>query len=242
MDFSLFEELGLTTNEAKLYLLLLELGSVSSGVLVKKSGFQSSVVYHLLGRLVEKGVVHYVKKGEHKLYSATNPENFTQLLEQKEKKLQAAKVSFAQLLPQLISYTTNRPKQTNVQVYTGKHGLTVAFNDILNTAKEYLVYGGTGNFSKLVPSYQKFFQAERITRKIKQKNLWFGVKLREDNAYETTKYLDPNNNLPFSFIIYNEKVLINLFEEEPNVSILIESKTMAQACKNFFDDLWERTK
>ena len=30
-------------------------------------------------------------------------------------------------------------------------------------------------------------------------------------------------------------------EEEPNVSILIESKTLAQACRNFFDDLWERT-
>jgi len=238
MVLSILEECGLTRNEAKLYLLLLDLGATSTGALIRKSGFQSSVVYHLLSRLVEKGVVTFVKNGEIKYFSAADPTNLRQLLEQQEERIVETKKKFEELLPDLQSKRQQLRGNNFVQIYSGKSGLKTAFNDILNTANEYLVYGGTGNFSRLLPAYQKFFQNERIRKEIRQRNLWFGEKMRDDTTFEKTKYLGPSNNLPFSFVIYNDKVLINLFEEEPTTSIMIESKTLAAACTNFFEDLW----
>ena len=45
MDKSIFEDIGLTGAEIKVFLTLLELGSSSAGVVVGKSGLQNAVVH-----------------------------------------------------------------------------------------------------------------------------------------------------------------------------------------------------
>ncbi|HIJ10785.1 TPA: hypothetical protein HA278_01885 [Candidatus Woesearchaeota archaeon] len=128
----------------------------------------------------------------------------------------------------------------SIHIYKGKQGLKTAFNDILHSATEYCVYGGTGNFTALVPAYQQFFEQERIKKQIVQRNLFCTSETREDAAHQTTKYLNPDHNLPFSFVVYNDNALINIFDDTPNVTIKIESPTLANAFTNFFNDLWGR--
>ncbi|MEK6887971.1 MAG: helix-turn-helix domain-containing protein, partial [Candidatus Aenigmatarchaeota archaeon] len=64
MDVSALEGIGLTNAEIKVYLALLELGATKTGLLIEKSGLQSSVVYSALARLMEKGLVSSIKEGK----------------------------------------------------------------------------------------------------------------------------------------------------------------------------------
>ena len=77
---STLESLGLTKNEVKTYLALLELGSVPAGPLIKKLGMHRAAVYNLLDILIEKGLVHFVSKANRKNFEALKPEK---LLNQK---------------------------------------------------------------------------------------------------------------------------------------------------------------
>lgn len=56
-----FEKLGLSTNEAKVYLALLENHPITGYQLSKNSGILRPVVYEMLNRLVEKGGARIIK-------------------------------------------------------------------------------------------------------------------------------------------------------------------------------------
>ena len=62
MNIPILEELGLSNAEAKIYLTLLELGPSKTGKIIDKTKLQSSTIYHLLGTLIEKGLISYIRK------------------------------------------------------------------------------------------------------------------------------------------------------------------------------------
>ena len=62
MNTKILEEVGLTGNEIKVYLALLELGSVTAGDILKKIELHRGAVYDTLDKLIDKGLVSYFIK------------------------------------------------------------------------------------------------------------------------------------------------------------------------------------
>ena len=62
MEFNALKDAGLTDGEAKVYLALLELGSSTTGPIIHKSKIAKSIVYQILEKLMQKGLVSYVTK------------------------------------------------------------------------------------------------------------------------------------------------------------------------------------
>ena len=60
MDIKVFEALGLSNIEAKVYLSLLELGNAVANKVAEKSGIHRRTVYDALETLIEKGLVSFV--------------------------------------------------------------------------------------------------------------------------------------------------------------------------------------
>ena len=56
---SILEELGLTKNEIKIYLALLELGTTPAGILIKKVDMHRASVYDVIDQLINKGLISY---------------------------------------------------------------------------------------------------------------------------------------------------------------------------------------
>ena len=59
-----FEQLGLTKSESKIYLTLLDYGSMLAGKVAEKAGIHRRNVYDALHRLIEKGLVSYYHQAE----------------------------------------------------------------------------------------------------------------------------------------------------------------------------------
>ena len=62
------KDFGLTQNEEKVYLKLLEIGSSSAGLLIKKTGMHRAAVYDNIDSLTEKGLVSHVIKANRKYF------------------------------------------------------------------------------------------------------------------------------------------------------------------------------
>ncbi len=58
MNTAILEKAGLTKNEIKVYLTLVEKGESTSGPLIRAIGINSSKVYESLERLPKKGLVN----------------------------------------------------------------------------------------------------------------------------------------------------------------------------------------
>ncbi|MBS3174892.1 TrmB family transcriptional regulator, partial [Candidatus Woesearchaeota archaeon] len=76
----ILHQIGLTEGEIKVYLSLLELGSTSTGKIIKKSHISGSKVYEVLDRLSSKGLVTSVVKNGVKYFEATTPEKILSYL------------------------------------------------------------------------------------------------------------------------------------------------------------------
>ena len=56
------ERIGLSKNEAKVYLVLLELGLTSSKAIIEKTNLHRQIVYDTLDLLIEKGRKRFFKE------------------------------------------------------------------------------------------------------------------------------------------------------------------------------------
>ena len=68
MDIKALENLGLSNVEAKVYLALLEVGSVVANKIAEQSGIHRRTVYDALETLIEKGLVSFVIEANKKYY------------------------------------------------------------------------------------------------------------------------------------------------------------------------------
>ena len=87
MDERIFQELGLTENESKVYLALLELGPSLAGTVSKKTGIHRRNIYDITERLIKKGLVGYILKNNRRLFEASNPNRLKDILSEKQKAL-----------------------------------------------------------------------------------------------------------------------------------------------------------
>ena len=71
----LLEGLGLTKGEIKVYFALLEIGSSTTGEVIKKAKVSRSKVYEMLDRLIDRGLVSFVIRENTKYFEAADPDH-----------------------------------------------------------------------------------------------------------------------------------------------------------------------
>ena len=129
MDLSIFEELGLTNAEIKVYIQLLKIGSSHAGPVIEKTGLQTSVVHRSLNTLIQKGLINYVLEGKIKIYQATAPETFLDFIDEKKRK-------FTELLPDLKKEQQSTQDRELATIYRGKRGLQEVYSKLINIKAE----------------------------------------------------------------------------------------------------------
>lgn len=241
MDLEIFKELGLTESEIKIYVSLLELGSSTAGEILVKSKLQNSVVHRALNSLIEKGLISFISKGKRKIYSAVNPENFFDFIEEKKKR-------FTQLLPELKEKQKKAKTKENASIFKGIRGIKEVYNFMINQkGREYLTFGG-GKLcaDKMGDTWWLNLHQRRIQNKLKSKQIFDkSVKKVGDKIAKlkitNVKYL-PEEFAQFQeTVIVGEYVAINVFSEEP-YSFLIHDKHVAEGYRKHFEILWKRAK
>lgn len=239
MQIEILEEIGLTKNEVKVYICLIELGSASATQLLQKSGLHRAVVYDLLERLIEKGLASFVIKGKKKYFEATNPKRLLEIERQREVKLK-------EILPQLVGLSKFKSK-LEVKIYKGTEGLKTVFEDLIGShAKEWLVIGSSGSTIKILPYYLQHFQKRRAKLGIITKALMInndGGRRRGEELkrlkYTEVKYLPKNITSPTVIQIYDDKTVLHSNSSETPFVIVIDNLDITNSFKEYFQTLWK---
>ena len=104
------EELGLSRNEARIYLFLLRKGETSTGPIIKETGIANSRVYESLNSLIEKGLVSFNIQRKCKYFKANEPKA---LLEREKGKLD----KIESIMPKLTEIMSLKQKETDMAIY-----------------------------------------------------------------------------------------------------------------------------
>ncbi len=250
MNTKILEEVGLTGNEIKVYLALLELGSVTAGEILKKIELHRGAVYDTLDKLIDKGLVSHVIKANRKYFEAANAKNFIDVIEKKEDKIQKEKQELLQLIPQLEDKRKLGKAPQEVTLYKGNKGLKSIFQDWLEDKKEILVIGAYAEDAESMKYHMKYslpaFHNKRVKQKQTMKFIFPKKSILRAKQLKQYKYT-PVRILPASFAsltsiqIYGDKVATIMWSSEP-IGIVVRSKEVAQSYRDYFNHLWKTAK
>jgi len=233
MDISLFEKLGLTKNQAVVYIALLKTGSVSIKSLVKESGLHRSRVYDALEKLEGLGLVSSVVKDYKRYFQASSPEMLLESLEEK-------KAMVRSVMPELKKFENMKREEMNASIYKGVDGLKTIHSEMLRSSKEVYVLGAKGLIFSVLKYFTPGFERERIKKKIK---FFLIYDKKEIKKYEKEvvkrKFFEgkvfPEGVDSHAVVnIFNDKVAIVHWKEKYPTTFVIENKEVADAFKKWF--------
>ncbi len=235
MIISVLEKFGLTKNESKIVLSLLDHGPMLAGAISNKTGIHRRNVYDALSRLIEKGVVSYIKTNNRRYFEAVNPSRFLDLLNEK-------KDAINEIMPKLQKKYKGIKEKEETTFYKGKNGLKTVFEDQIRENKEILIIGASPIANKMLKYYFMSYN-----RKRKEKNIKIKIVTSKDNELKgiplaKIKYLPKEYNVPSAINIYGNKTAIILWSEEEPLAILIRNKEITKSYKKYFDLFWKIAK
>ncbi len=243
MNTQIFQLIGLTYNETKVYLTLLDLGKAHAGEITEKSGIHRRNVYDALARLMEKGLVSFVIVNNRKLFSPANPRRFLELIDEKKFELDSTKNEFSKMIPEL-ELKTRLKERHDVRFYKGVEGLKTVFESIIRTDQNYIGYGPGHQLEKILKHYFKHFVNKRLKAKIKIKLIYDEASRMyiKKNPLSEIRYLPNEYSSHAALRIYGNKVAIMLLSEKEPIAIVIENKAIADGYRKYFEVMWKAAK
>jgi len=244
MYAEILQEIGLTTNEAKIYQTLIEAGESSAGEISVKAKIHRRNVYDTINRLIEKGLVFQIlTKGEN-IYKAVDPAKLLELIKEKENK-------FKKILPALQKQFTTKPSYQEAYIYRGVEGFKNYLRDILRLKQDVYFIGAKGLwFDKKVATFLKSFLSEARRLNIKYHHI-FDAEI-ENELPEILKEVGP----PYKFLpsAYSTQTCLDIFgdhvvtftglgpgkiDEDIVIHVLID-QVLADGYRTWFKFMWDQ--
>ena len=238
-------KLGLSKNEATIYLFLLKNPSITTGLIIKETGISNSRVYESLNSLIYKGLVTYTVQKDGKYFNAAPPEKFLEKEEERKKQIE-------EMVPELKKLKTEKEFRTNTAVYEGFEGFKTAFKKIIDDCpKEETIYIlGFSEQPYATESLRIFLTNMNLKSTQKKHKLKILLdrsvketlgKDREKEKNTEVKYMPKGYISPGAIDIFQDYVYIFLWEEKPFV-FMIKNQRIAESFKQYFNFLWKIAK
>ena len=241
---TLFESLGLSPNEAKIYESLVEKGESSVSEIAISAGVHRRNAYDAIQRLLSKGLCFQIIASGENIYNAVDPEKLVELLNEKQLELQA-------ILPDLRKKFEQRVAPEEAYIYRGLEGQKNVFRDILRVGEDSYFIGAKAGWidSRLDTARNEFFKEAR-RKKITLHGLFDNELLSRPELLEKFKVDGKFRFLPNGFSttsgiqIFGDYVVsyTNLgigVSSDDVVFFVIRSTTLTDSFRTWFRFMWE---
>lgn len=237
MDTKVLEDIGLTRNQATVYMSLLKLGSATAQQVIKESGLHRSPVYDSLDKLQEQGLVSSVVKDFKQYFQAVSPEKLCAVIDEK-------KAALIQSLPTLKALEGVKKEEIEGSIYKGKEGLKAIHAEMLKLGKgeEILVLGAKGYIYTELEYFIPHFEKSRIKKGIHWKLLWDDAAAKRrglERELMEGRVLQKGFASKGVVNIFGSKVATVLWKEKYPSAFVIENKDIADSFRKWFWLLWK---
>lgn len=237
------EELGLTPNEAKIYLALLELGQTGVPEISVKSGVHKRNIYDTIPRMLQKGIIYQIADSKENLYAAVEPNKLEDLIWEKQSKLKS-------ILPALNKQFKKTATGEAVYIYKGAEGFKNYLRDIIKVGEDVYFIGAKGGwFDRDLQTFIKKFLKEAKEKKIKYYHIF-------DHEVKTLgKDILPPLGRPYKFLPakYSTTGAIDIFGDhivtfsgltlkditDDATLVVIKNRELADCYRTWFKFMWD---
>ncbi|MFC1741861.1 TrmB family transcriptional regulator [Nanoarchaeota archaeon] len=239
MKQKILEGLGLTPSEAKIYLILLEQGASLAGAISRNTGIHRRSVYDAIERLIQKGLVSYIKSNNRKYFEAVSPERLLEILHKREDDVKG-------IMPELKALQQMNEGKNETLFFRGKAALKSAFDDQLDNAKkEICIWGASTRADEVLQYYFPHFDKQRVKKKIKIRVLFNesdrGHPYLPKIPLADIRFVPDKIKSKTAVNIYGRNICIVAWRPDP-VAILIREDNISEGFRNYFEFMWSFAK
>jgi sugar-specific transcriptional regulator TrmB len=232
---------GLSANEAKVYLAMLNCGHSTILAIAKETEIKRPTVYITIESLTKAGLIKTVLKGKKKYYLPEEPEKLVQLLEAKKKSIES-------ILPELRNNYSSKNEKPKIVIHEGKDGIRKIYEETLKSQTEVLWFGSIKDiFEEFMESYNKIsavsFAYQKGSREIVNNTLFdrnYAKRINSQKNPPSNVRILPGTHFFSSVdnIIYDNKV-VSLSVKKNYYGVIIEDSDIANAYRTIFELAWK---
>lgn len=243
---SSLQNLGLTKNESKVYLALINIGSTTTSKIIKQVGINTSKVYESLERLLKKGFVSYTIIKNKKHWQAEDPKAISEYISEEQNELNKKKKESDSIILELNNIKNIHSSiDSEYKIFEGIKGIKAAREhalEILGPKDTFYLIIATYPDDKNLFAYFDEFQERRAKKGIYYKAI-FGKNLQKEAEFRKKlpkseiKLIDSKTLSPTWMEIYKNYVCIGVMGKNPAV-IVIKNADVAKGYIQYFNMLW----
>jgi sugar-specific transcriptional regulator TrmB len=239
------QNIGLTENEARVYLALLPLKKSEVSVLGHRTGLHRNVVRHACKKLKDLGLIAEEKVRHTFFYSPESPEKIFDLLESRKREINEKRESFHKIfgdLKAIIDPTIFLPKY-----YEGREAVIKIYEDVIKTASQSdkRVYSWQ-DIGKIEEVAGKDYVDSYIQQRIKDNIVSYAIMPKNKTNLD---YAKKNQKRNIKFIegldtqgqikLYGDKIAFVTLHKNKPVGFVFRGEVMANYLKSIFKSSWE---
>lgn len=242
------KNIGLTDNEAKVYLAMLELGPASVQEIAAKAGINRPTAYFQIESLKKHALVSIHNKGNKQVFMAESPEQLEHIIETEKKTIEQKQDELKKILPDLVSMFSASDTKPVVRYFEGKEGL-VRMQDILlkSGVKQVLGMSSLDDLGKVFPQHGDSYVPQRVKKKIHSRFIYTSsqgpiLKAGDKKVLRESRFI-PKEKMPFTsdLTIFGNSVAIAALKNKPT-GIIIEHPEVAESFRSLFEFTWSLAK
>lgn len=247
MNQEIYQDLGLSPNEGKIYQTLVEKGESSISAIAISAQIHRRNAYDAINRLIDKGLCFEIFSSKENKYNAVDPDKLLELYSEKEQKLK-------NILPELKKRFIQRIAPEEAYIYRGLEGQKNIFRDILRVGQKCFSIGAKGGwFDPRLTAVKEAFFKEATRKKIKFIQL-FDQEVKNSFPHfpknipnHQYRYLPKNYSTDSGIHIFGDYIItytgLRLGRLDDNiVFFVIHSQHLAESYRKWFWYMWEQSK
>lgn len=240
---SILTQIGLSENEARVYLAALSLGSATVMKIAKVADIKRTTVYAVVESLKQKGLMNIEIQGFKQLYEAEDPKKLEGILE-------IRKNQFKELLPEFSALYNLKGGESVVKYYEGLESIKSVYNNLLSDIKPHEEYIAISNAEQWLYLDEKWFEgfmerraklpiSVRLLLQDSPKAQHYAKFMK--NFHYTARILPKDTKFTVSITVTPQRTVVHQLMS-PSMAIVIENKSIVNMHKEMFEVMWASTR
>lgn len=244
---STLRALGLSENEARVYLTMLTLPPLSIQQLTKKAPYSRTLLYYIMHQLLAHGLVEEIEHEPKARYAAVDPSCLSQKLASRERAFLTEQKDIASLIPTLRSLFKTHVARPTIETFQGIREYQRALDHVIDTKPSRIYAFEPLGTKRPGMEIRESHDAKRVAKKIKKDIVFFAsntarfaARKRPYDDHTRIREVTNKNIAPFNtdVVLFNDSLLYTTYTTREPIAILIEDAGLFTMHKSLFDALW----
>lgn len=249
------KKIGLSENEAKAYVALLEMGHGTAQQIAQKASINRPTAYVQLETLMRMGLISsFEKESANKdgatktLFRIEDPSYLKKFIESERRVFADREHELTAILPDLEKIFIGIGSRPRVRFFDGAEGLKTIQDEFLKTTDRLVESAASlDDVLNIFPTHPEDYAPRRVKRGIHSKLLYTTsrgpfLKSTDKTMLRESRFVPPEH---FAFssdmAIYGNSIALSVLRDQP-YGVIIESREVANSMRALFNLAWDQAR